>query len=81
MNWDIIGSDNGLMPIRRQAIAWTNNGLVCLLSIGLLGTNFNEILIKKHFTQEKAFENVICQIGDHFVQGRWVNMRMLSKGV
>ena len=64
-----MGSDNGLLSIRRQAIAWTNNGLLCLLLIGLLGTNFNEILIKKHFTQEKAFENVICQIGDHFVQG------------
>ena len=78
MNWDIIGSGNGLSPIRRQAIVWTNNGL---LSIGLLGTNFNEILIKMHFTQENTFENVICQIGDHFVQERWVNMRMLSKVV
>ena len=38
-----IGSDNGLSPIRRQAIIWTNAGL---LLIGLLGTNFNEILIK-----------------------------------
>ena len=31
----IIGSGNGLPPVRRQAITWTNAGL---LSIGLLGT-------------------------------------------
>ena len=35
----IIGSDNGLSPGRRQAIIWTNAGL---LLIGPLGTNFNE---------------------------------------
>ena len=39
----IIGSDNGLSPDRRQAIIWTNAGL---LSIGPLGTNFSEILIE-----------------------------------
>ena len=38
----IIGSDNGLLPDRRQAIIWTNAGT---LLIGPLGINFNEILI------------------------------------
>ena len=38
----IIGSDNGLSPDRRQAIIWTNVGL---LSIGSLRTYFNENLI------------------------------------
>ena len=38
----IIGSDNGLSPERRQAIIWTNAGI---LLIGTLGTNFSEILI------------------------------------
>ena len=38
----IICSDNGLSPGRRQAIIWTNAGL---LLIGPLGTNFSEILI------------------------------------
>ena len=38
----IIGPDNGLSPGRRQAIIWTNAGI---LSIGPLGTNFLEILI------------------------------------
>ena len=39
----IIGSDNGLSPGRRQAIIWTNDGI---LLIGPLGTNFSEISIK-----------------------------------
>ena len=39
----IIGSDNGLSPDRRQAIIWTNDGI---LLIRPLGTNFSEILIE-----------------------------------
>ena len=27
LNWVIIGSDNGLSPVRRQAIIWTNAGV------------------------------------------------------
>ena len=42
-NLTIIGSDNGLSPGRRQAIIWTNAGI---LLIGHLGTNFNEIVIR-----------------------------------
>ena len=41
----IIGSDDGLSPGRRQAITWTNDGI---LLIGSLGTNVNEILSKFH---------------------------------
>ena len=41
-NLTIIGSDNGLSPGRRQAIIWTNAGIILT---GPLGTNFNEILI------------------------------------
>ena len=41
----IIVSDNGLSPGRRQAIIWTNGGI---LSIESLGTNFSEILIAFH---------------------------------
>ena len=40
-----IGSDNGLSPGRRQAIIWTNAGI---LLIGTLATNFSEILIEIH---------------------------------
>ena len=39
-NLTIIGSDIGLSPDRRQAIIWTNAGI---LLIGPLGINFNEI--------------------------------------
>ena len=39
----IIASDNGLSPDRRQAIIWTNPGL---LLMGSLRTNFSEILIE-----------------------------------
>ena len=39
----IIASDNGLSLGRRQAIIWTSGGI---LLIGLLGTNFSEILIE-----------------------------------
>ena len=42
-NLTIIGSDNGLSPGRRQAIIWTNAGI---LLIGPLGTNFNELSIE-----------------------------------
>ena len=55
----IIDSVNGLSPDRRQAIIWTNAGI---LLIGPLGTNFNEILIemntfsfkKMHFKMSSA---------------------------
>ena len=41
----IIGSDNGLSPGRRQAIIWTNAGI---LFIRTLGTNLSEILSEIH---------------------------------
>ena len=40
-NLTIIGSDNGLLPSGRQAIIWTNAGI---LLIEPLRTNFSEIL-------------------------------------
>ena len=41
----IIGWDNILSPARRQAIIWTNAGIML---IGPLGTNFSEILSEIH---------------------------------
>ena len=43
VNYSIMGSDNGLSPVRRQAIIWTNVGV---LLFGPLGTNFSEIVIE-----------------------------------
>ena len=51
----IIGSYNGLWPGRRQAIVWTNAGI---LLIGRLGTNFNEILIEIHAFSFKEIQVV-----------------------
>ena len=42
-NLTIIGSDNGLSPGRRQAIIWTNAGIVL---IGPLGTQISLILME-----------------------------------
>ena len=47
-----IGSDNGLSPGRRQAIIWTNAGI---LLIGPVGINFSEILIR---TQTFSFKKM-----------------------
>ena len=60
-NLTIIGSDNGLSPDRRQAITWTNVGI---LLIGTLGTNFSEMLIEIQyiFIQENALENVVRKL-------------------
>ena len=54
----IVDSGNGLSPVRRQAIIWTNAGI---LLIEPLGINFSEILLKKSnsFIQKNAFENVV----------------------
>ena len=69
MNQAIIGSDNGLLPVRHQAIISTDVGL---LSIGSLGTNFSEISIN-HFFEEIAFENVIWKIVANLFQPQFVN--------
>ena len=49
----IVDSGNGLSPVRRQAIIWTNAGI---LLIEPLGINFSEILLKKikQFHSEKC---------------------------
>ena len=71
MNRVSIGSDNGLTPIRCQAIIQTHTGV---LSIGHLGTNFNKNLIniQKLFIHENASEN-ICEMASFLSRGRWVN--------
>ena len=57
----IIGSDNGLSPGLRQAIIWTNDGILLIRPLGKkLQWNFNRnpnIFIKKN-----AFEIVICEM-------------------
>ena len=61
----IIGTDDGLSPGRRQAIIWTNAGI---LLTGPLGTNFNEILIGIHtFSFKKSIWKCRLENDVHFV--------------
>ena len=75
MNWVSIGSNNGMSPIRRQAIIWTNVGL---LSIGPLATNFSEFFFIKiqNFSFTKMLLNILsvkwwpfCLVGDEINNG------------
>ena len=62
-----IGSDKGLSPIRRQAIILTN---AALLSIGQLGKNVSEILIKiQNFHSRKCIWEYSLGDSGHYVQG------------
>ena len=63
----IIGSDNGLLPDRRQVIVFTNDGI---LLIGSLEINFKKVLIEIDiyiFIQENAFGKCRQEISSHFV--------------
>ena len=61
----IICSDNGLSPGRRQAIIWTNDGI---LLNPILGTNFSEILRAIHtFSFKKMHLKYRLEKGGHLV--------------
>ena len=61
----IIGSDNGLLPGRHQAIIWTNAGIWI---IGPLGTNFSEIVIKiLTYYSRKCVWKCLLENGGHLV--------------
>ena len=69
----IIGSDNGLSPGRRQAVIWTNDGI---LLTGPLGTNFSEISIE---TNTFSFKKTHLKMS----YGKWspllLGLHVLSK--
>ena len=76
-NITIIGSDNGLSPGRRQAIIWTNAGI---LLIGPLETNFREILIEIHtFSFKKMHLNMSSGKWQPFCFGRNVLILKMSR--
>ena len=60
----IIGSDNGMSPGRRQAIIWTNAGI---LLFGPKGRNFSEILIGIQIFSIKEMLKCRLRNGVHFV--------------
>ena len=74
-NLNVIGPDNGLSPGRRQAIIWTNAGI---LWIGPLGTNVSEILIEIliFVIQENACESVVCEMASILSRPQCVNWLM-----
>ena len=69
MNWVIIGSGNGLSPVR-EAITWTNAGI---LSIGVLGTNFNQIWIEILSFSFKKIHLKMSSAKLAAILSRWVN--------
>ena len=71
-----IGSDNGLSPIRCQAIIYTS---ARILPIGSSAINFGEILIKiliksliKTFYSRICTSNIVCKMAVISSTGRWV---------
>ena len=71
----IIGFDNGLSPGRRQAIIWTNAGI---LLIRTSGTNFSEILSEIHiFSFKKMHFKWSSGMWRPFCPG--LNVLMLSR--
>ena len=81
----IIGSDNGLSPGRRQAIIWTNVGI---LLIGPLGTNVSEILIaiyafslkKVHWKMSSGKWRPFCFGRNVLIEALGVRFKLLASG-
>ena len=77
LNWVFIGSDNGLSPVPRQPIIWTNAGV---LLIGRLRRNFREIWIgiqtfsfkKLHLKTTSAKWRLFC-LGLNELISAWIN--------
>ena len=73
-----IGSDNGLSPGRRQAITWTNAGI---LLIGPLGTNFSGILIEiQTFSLKKIRLKMLKEISAILSRPQCVDMVVMVIG-
>ena len=68
----MIGSNNGLSPVRRQAIIWTN---AILFSIRPLGTNFSQIVSEIQIFSFKKwhFENVVRKLSAILSRSQYVN--------
>ena len=72
----IIGSDSGLSPGRRQAIIWTNDGI---LLIRTFRTNFSEIVSEIHtFSSKKMRSKCRQENGGHLVSA-WMCIRLNTR--
>ena len=63
----IIGSDNGLSPDRRQAIIWTNAGILLIRSLGKKLQWNQEKFLFIHFHSRKCVWKCRLENGGHFV--------------
>ena len=72
-----IGSDNSLSPGRRQAIIWTNAGILLMRP---LGTNFNEMLIEilTFSFMKMRFKSVVCEMASILSRPQCVNTHVMS---
>ena len=72
----IIGSDNGLSPGRRQAIIWTNAGILLIWPhMKKFWWNCNQNW--SIFIQENALENVVCEMASILSRPQCVNNMLL----
>ena len=60
INWVIIGSVNGLSPVRRQVITWTIDDIINLTFRNKFQCNLYQNTIL--FCHENVIENVICKM-------------------
>ena len=70
---------DGLSPVRRQAIIWTNADV---FSIGSLGTTFRQNLIKIYtmiFFKENEFANVVCRMSVILSRPHWANSALYTR--
>ena len=74
-NLTTIGSVNGLSPGRRQAITWTNAGI---LLIGPLGPNFSEILIE---TSTFSFKKMRLKVSSAKWRPFFLGLNLLRRGL
>ena len=68
VNKAMSGSNNGLSPVRKEAIVWTSPGLLSnLLFVGPLETNVSEIVIGIQIFSRNKIDLTRLQYGGHFV--------------
>ena len=67
----IIDSYNGLSPERRQAIIWTNAGILLIGPLEQIAMKFYQY--SNISIQENVFENVVCEMASILSRPQYVN--------
>ena len=76
-NLTIIGSDNVLSPGRREAIIWTNDGILLIRPLYIIRNKlqWNCNRNSNIFIQDNAFENIVCEMAAILSRPHCVNMQ------